>query len=41
MMMVMMMKKTAQNMKKVVKDDLNDEQTNILKKRIAKYKSKT
>lgn len=35
-MMVMMMKKTAQNMKKVVKDDLNDEQTNILKKRIAK-----
>lgn len=35
-MMVMMMKKTAQNMEKVVKDDLSDEQTNILKKRIAK-----
>ena len=35
-MMVMMIKKTAQNMEKVVKDDLSDEQTNILKKRIAK-----
>ena len=35
-MMVMMMKKTAQKMEKVVKDDLSDVQTNILKKRIAK-----